>query len=62
VGLRTQRWSYVDYETSAPELYDMARDPFQLENLAGRSQLKEVRDRLRSRLAALEDCEGPTCR
>jgi N-acetylglucosamine-6-sulfatase len=33
-GLRTTRFTYVRYETGEEELYDLTRDPHELENLA----------------------------
>lgn len=46
-GLRTTirydkntTWSYVKYRTGEEELYDLTRDPHQLQNLAGRSAYK----------------------
>ena len=34
-GLRTERWTYVEYESGERELYDNDADPHQLRNLAG---------------------------
>ncbi len=33
-GLRTRRWTYVEYQNGERELYDLRRDPHQLDNLA----------------------------
>ena len=35
-GIRTSRWKYVVYEDGDRELYDLARDPSEVDNLAGR--------------------------
>ena len=32
-GMRTPEWTYVEYGTGERELYDLARDPYQLDNL-----------------------------
>lgn len=61
-GIRTKRYVYVDYNTGERELYDLRRDPLQLRNLAGRSSHQVVEGRLRTALAALEDCTGADCR
>jgi arylsulfatase A-like enzyme len=54
-GLRTSGWVYVRYATGEQELYDLAKDPYELTNVAGRST--EVRDRLRARTRTL--CDPP---
>ena len=38
-GLRTERWTYVVYESGERELYDNVADPHQLHNLASRTRL-----------------------
>ena len=67
VGVRTARWSYVEYRrasaaskpaaialpigagrTIGVELYDMRRDPYQLENLAEVRRYRPVRSALRA--------------
>jgi len=35
-GVRSQRWKYVVYRSQEEELYDLATDPGELENLAGK--------------------------
>jgi N-acetylglucosamine-6-sulfatase len=57
-GLRSQRFSYIRYRTGEEELYDLVRDPHQLENLVGRAEMASRLRQLRSRLQHL--CgEGP---
>jgi arylsulfatase A-like enzyme len=49
-GVRTEAWKYIRYVESDPaieELYDLRRDPQELENLAGRKQWDRVLARLR---------------
>ena len=48
-------------ERIAVQLYDMQRDPFQLENEAGTPAYRDVRRELRRLLARLEECEGSSC-
>ena len=60
-GLRTARYTYVEYDTDERELYDLARDPDQLENQASRVQPQLIRQ-LSDRLSALRWCEGVGCR
>lgn len=49
-GVRTEEWKYIRYVESDPlieELYDLRRDPQELENLAGRVEWEPVLCRLR---------------
>ncbi|MGH2350283.1 MAG: sulfatase-like hydrolase/transferase [Chloroflexota bacterium] len=48
--LRTPEWKYAHYVDDTPELYDLRADPWELENLAGRSGYREVEEKLRRRL------------
>jgi N-acetylglucosamine-6-sulfatase len=57
-GLRTRHYTYIEYEGGARELYDLRRDPQQLDNLAGRRDLAGLRARLARRLAGLRNCVG----
>lgn len=61
-ALRNQRYLYVEYESGASELYDMARDPDQLRSLHREPALAGLRARLAARLAALQVCAGAACR
>jgi len=49
-GVRTEEWKYIRYVDEDPaieELYDLGRDPQELENLAGRKEWEPVQTRLR---------------
>ncbi len=54
-AVRTERHTYVEYEDGGVELYDLAADPFQLTNLAGRPSVAELQAELANRLAALRE-------
>ncbi len=41
-GLRTERWTYVEYPDGGRELYDDKADPHQLRNLAGRRGFSRI--------------------
>jgi arylsulfatase A-like enzyme len=60
-AMRTHRFLYVEYRDVDREYYDLARDPFELHNIAFR--LKPGRlARLHSQLLALQRCRGgPAC-
>ncbi|MCC6226990.1 MAG: sulfatase [Microthrixaceae bacterium] len=71
-SIRTTDHLYVEWDQTAigagigAELYDMAADPYQLDNLlateAGRSANAALVAQLKSRMTQLVDCAGPTCR
>ena len=62
VGLRTDRYKYVEYVWGPVELYDLRRDPDELDNLAGSPALRGVQRGLARRLARLRSCAGAGCR
>jgi len=43
------------------ELYDLKRDPEQLENLIDSERHESIRSRLEARLTQLRDCSGVEC-
>ncbi len=42
-GVRSEGWRYIRYADGSEELYDMARDPHEWDNLAGESELASIR-------------------
>jgi arylsulfatase A-like enzyme len=60
-GLRTARWSYVEYGSGERELYDLASDPAQLDNMVERAD-PDLLEALSWRLAELAGCAGQSCR
>jgi arylsulfatase A-like enzyme/L,D-peptidoglycan transpeptidase YkuD (ErfK/YbiS/YcfS/YnhG family) len=62
-GVRTRRWVYVEYPTRGEEeLYDLALDPDQSDNVAYRPTHQETRAALRRTLDTLRFCAGEACR
>jgi hypothetical protein len=55
--VRTTDHLYVTYADGQEELYRLAKDPDQLDNLAADPTKASLRDRLRSRLVSL--CSSP---
>jgi hypothetical protein len=53
VGLRQDNWKYVEYWDGTAELYDLAGDPFELENRADDPAHAEDRARLAGRVNEL---------
>jgi arylsulfatase A-like enzyme len=60
-GVRTDRYTYVEYVTGETELYDLRSDPYQLTSLHATAGTSIVNP-LRNRLAALRNCAGASCR
>jgi arylsulfatase A-like enzyme len=63
-AVRTERYLYVEYATGARELYDLRKDPHQLENLLSPSTPEadsETTTRLAQRLDVLRGCSGEDC-
>ncbi|MFO1541264.1 MAG: sulfatase-like hydrolase/transferase [Chloroflexota bacterium] len=52
------RWLYVTYRTGEREMYDLARDPWLLENLAGRTAGDRTLERVERRLERLTRTAG----
>ncbi|MGZ5386757.1 MAG: sulfatase family protein [Solirubrobacterales bacterium] len=61
-GIRTQRYMLTQYTTGETELYDLARDPWQLSSLHATPRFKPLRNWLLERLAAYRSCKGADCR
>ena len=61
-AVRTRDALYVEYETGERELYDLANDRYQLENLYHRPAYSALLADLQARLDALRNCTGKECR
>ncbi len=61
-GVRTERYLYARYRTGEEELYDLADDPYELQNVAYDPAYGEVRSTLARQLQRLERCRGSGCR
>jgi N-acetylglucosamine-6-sulfatase len=61
-AIRTRRYIYVRYRNGERELYDLAADPFELQDSADDPAYSSVRSKLSHELATLEDCRGSDCR
>jgi N-acetylglucosamine-6-sulfatase len=60
-GLRLPTYTYVEYSTGERELYDLTRDPNELNNIAGTATPARL-DALHQRLDRMRSCAGATCR
>jgi arylsulfatase A-like enzyme len=61
-SIRTDRYEYTVYANGQTELYDMWRDPAQLNSLARDPRYRYVWKWLYNALIPLSSCAGPTCR
>jgi N-acetylglucosamine-6-sulfatase len=61
-AVRTSRWKYVRYWDGKVELYDLRRDPHELQNLRSDRAYVDVKRALAQRLDKLRRCAGETCR
>jgi arylsulfatase A-like enzyme len=61
-GLHTRRYEYEEITTGETELYDLQRDPYELQNVSGDPAYAAVRTALSARLRALKACRGASCR
>jgi arylsulfatase A-like enzyme len=60
-ALRTTDRLYVEYVTGEKELYDLKKDPSELDSLAKTAEEPELAQ-LAARLALLKSCRGESCR
>jgi N-acetylglucosamine-6-sulfatase len=61
-GVRTDRYMYARYRDGQQELYDLRRDPFELQNSASDPAYARAEHSLRRLLGVLANCAGATCR
>ena len=62
VGVRTARYLYAEYPNGDRELYDLERDPFELESLHADPAYADERAALERLLDRLRTCAGRACR
>ena len=59
-GLRTNQYAYVEYDSGFVELYDLIKDPYELENIAGSAD-KALLEKFSSWLKDMSACTGSSC-
>lgn len=57
-ALRADDYVYIEYATGEKELYDLAEDEYQLDNLAAQDGYRDEMQTLATRLAELRACRG----
>ena len=60
-GLRLGRWKITRYCTGEVELYDLAHDPLELDNLRRKPRYAGVLADLEALYRAYDDCRGAAC-
>jgi N-acetylglucosamine-6-sulfatase len=61
-GVRTPKFLYAEYANGEKELYDLAKDPDELNNVAGQPAYASMQSQLAARLAKLNTCAGAPCK
>lgn len=61
IGLRTNDYTYVEFQNGDIELYDLHKDPYQLQNIASTAS-QRLLGRLHQWLKELTTCAADTCR
>jgi arylsulfatase A-like enzyme len=61
-AIRSPHWLYAEYANGDRELYDLARDPDELESLHDDPGYAGAREALARRLHVLVSCKGASCR
>jgi arylsulfatase A-like enzyme len=61
VGLRTEQYTYVEFDTGKVHIYDLKNDPYQLENFAATADPALI-EKLHLWLEKLKSCAGQSCR
>jgi len=61
-ALRTPRYMYAEYANGDRELYDLVRDPEELQSRHGDPTFASLMAELSGRLASLRGCAGDACR
>ena len=53
-AVRTPQWKYVEYSTGETELYNLVNDPYELVNLAGMGEYRDIQAGLAAKLFELK--------
>ncbi len=61
-AIRTERYMYAEHDTGEKELYDLQKDPFELQSRHNYATYASVKAELAARLHELQDCAGSSCR
>ena len=62
VGIRLGAYKYIEWPSGEEELYDVHKDPYELNNLVRVPNLSPIRAFLHAQLVRLQTCVGRRCR
>ena len=62
LGVRLGPYKYIEYATGDRELYDLTKDPYEVNNRVTDPRYDRVQAFLKSQIARLEGCVGADCR
>jgi arylsulfatase A-like enzyme len=60
-GVKTWRYKYVRYRDGAEELYDLAVDPYELDNKADDPKYERIKAEMEQLMQRAVKCKGATC-
>ncbi len=60
-GIRLGPYKYIEWPDGEKELYDINKDPYELNNIVRDGNYAPIRDFLHKELERLEECSGRTC-
>jgi N-acetylglucosamine-6-sulfatase len=61
LGIRLGPYKYIEWPSGEKELYDITKDPYELNNIVRVPNLSPIRAFLHAQLVRLEGCVGRTC-
>jgi N-acetylglucosamine-6-sulfatase len=61
LGIRLGPYKYIEWPSGEKELYDITKDPYELNNLVRVPNLSPIRAFLHAQLVRLEGCVGRAC-
>lgn len=61
LGIRLGPYKYIEWPSGEKELYDITKDPYELNNIVRVRNLSPIRAFLHAQLIRLESCVGRTC-
>ncbi|MEX2105679.1 MAG: sulfatase [Solirubrobacterales bacterium] len=60
-GIRLGPYKYIEWPDGQKELYDITKDPYELNNIVRDNNFSPIRNFLHTQLRRLEDCVGRAC-
>ena len=60
-GIRLGPYKYIEWPDGEKELYDINKDPYELNNIVRNGEYAPIRNFLHKELERLEECSGRTC-